>query len=265
MDERELDELIQNGFRQGVAAHRPTERWNQIASELARPRRRGRPGWLVMAASLAVAALLSSLLFSPLRALATEGLVSLFRNIWEGRLGETPAAVFTLPEPVSPATLGPKAEPPTPVQHRLGSLTEAAAVAGFTPPTVAHDQAMAQGFRVDVFAFAPAGETRVVEIEYRWGDQAFLLSALASFAPDETGVLRPAPLPELLSFSPTGEAIQGFEKVDLGGAEALCMNRDFGSGKPIAHCQWLMDGMIVHLTGEDQQKVIELARTVVKP
>lgn len=273
MNDAGFDQVIREGFRYGVRGCLPPDRWSQIADAIARDRRgndrlrRYRP-YIIPGAAAAL--LLLSLLLPPVRATAAEGFRMLWNTLWEGQVGGRPARVVTLPatetEAVAP---GPEDSGKRTDVTRVatGDLDEAAALAGFAPPAVHQEGAVMREVRVAVSPLSSAGEMRVVEVVYDWNGQLYTLSAMAAFLAGEDGGLAPTPIPipQMNLYSPPGEKVGDAEVVDLGDVEALCLQRDFGSGRSLVHCDWTMGAVRVSLNGPDLQSVVQLARTVVIP
>lgn len=149
----------------------------------------------------------------------------------------------------------------------VDDLATASVLAGFEPPAVKHEGVLMREVRVVTVPMESLGEMRLVEVLYEWQGQFYTLSAQAWLLTGEEGVLNPIPLsnPELMIYSPVGEAVGDVEVVDLGGVEALCLERDFGSGYPMADCEWSMGDVQVRLNGHDLQSVVRLARSAVSP
>ncbi|MBP2018978.1 hypothetical protein J2Z79_002394 [Symbiobacterium terraclitae] len=263
----DLDRLIQEGFARGVAGHAPSDRWNAIAAALdgaPTPARRSRSPWAIVAASVAVLALLS-LLYPPVRAAAVEGFLGLYRTVfkvrWEGRVGDTHMALVTPSDEEAPSeTPGAGMEQPAAVKGiPVKTLDEAIKVAGFTPPTIAHDGVSPAKYEVAIWTFQE-WEMRTVRIGYWYEGQLYILEAMG-YA-DAAGHVAPLPSDQLISYSPPDEALGDIRTVDVGETQALCLERDYGQGRLFGHCQWLMEGLRVNLTGAELERVVELARHV---
>lgn len=205
---------------------------------------------------------------------AAEGFRALWNILGEGEVGGRPARVVTLPEQGAEAVdpeVGPNAPHPSvpPEGNRVvvSTIAEAAALAGVESPSIRQEGAAVRKITVVTQPLASFGEMRVVEAQYHWDGQFYTLTAIAGFLGGEEGDLEPAPIPipELMIYSPPGEAVEGIEVVDLGGVEAVCAARTDGGGLTYTRCDWMMGDVRVSLTGPDLQSVIQLAGTTMNP